>query len=317
GKVPESPHSDYWKIITENGLPGLIIVLLFLFYAIRRLLSPPRFDLAKLLLAFLLTQMLLFNFIFLFFFLILFFFLLRDFFSSGRSFVALRSGSRMFFSGTVVFMLIVLYLLPFISDRCLAAAARDRDLVIRYALLQKAAFFSPLNERVPLAKAELQRGFAHSRTDPAAWAHGLENARLAQRLNKNSMDALVLESELFHDARVRGHFYPAQAEEILEPLRRAGKLSPFNPFLFMRQAVVLREFGRIAEARERARIALELEPDFVAAIVFIHELDGLPADDPDLRQRLDRIRAKAEHLRARPDSYLFNLHQLPAGARGQ
>jgi O-antigen ligase len=317
GKVPESAHSDYWQIITENGLPGLVFVLLFLFFAIRHLLSPPRSDPAKLLLAFLLTQMLLFNLLFQFFFLFLFFFLLRGFFSSNRSFIALRSGSRVFFSATLVFMLIVLYLLPFIADRCLAAAARDRDLVSRYALLQKAALFSPLDERAPLAKAELQRDFARSRSDPVAWTHALDNARLAQRLNRNSTDALVLEAELFHDVRVLGHYYPAQTEEILAPLRQAGKLAPFSPFLIMRQAIILREFGRHAEARARAQAALDLEPDFVAAIVLIHELDGLPAGDPALRQRLASIRAKAERLRARPGSYLFNLHRLPAGARGQ
>lgn len=316
GKVPESPHSDYWKIIAENGLPGLIIVLFFLCYAIRRLLSPPRFDLAKLLLAFLLAQMLLFNFVFLFFFLIVFFFLLRDFFSSGRSFVTLRPGLRLFFSASLVLVLLLLYLFPFIADRCLDQAAREKNLVRSYALLQKAALLSPLGERAPLAKAGLQRNFARSRSDLVAWAHALDNARLAQRLNRNSTDALVLESELFHDARVGGYFYPAQAEEILEPLRRAGKLSPFNPFLLMRQAVVLREFGRSAEARERALAAIDLEPDYAAAIVFIHELDGLPADDPALRRRLARIREKADRLKARPGSYLFNLHQLPSGFSG-
>ena len=214
-------------------------------------------------------------------------------------------------------MLIVLYLLPFVSEHCRAAAAREKDLISRYGLLQKAAFFNPLDERIPLAKAKLLQGFARSRADLGAWAHALENVRLAQRLDKNSTEALVLESELFHDARVRGKFYPAQAEEILEPLRRAEKRSPFNPFLLMQQAVVLQEFCRSAEARERARAALALEPDFLAAIVFIHELDGLPADDPALRRRLALIRAKAKRLHARPGSYLFNLHQLPAGARAQ
>ena len=291
------------------------------FYAIRRLLSSPRFDLTKLLLAFLLAQMLLFNFVFLFFFLIVFFFLLRDFFSSGRNFIALRPGPRVFFSASLVLVLLLLYLFPFIADRCLDRAAREKDLVRRYALLQKAALLSPLDERAPLAKAELLRAFAISRSDPAlkvpdegdAWTHALENARQAKRLDHNSIDALVLESELFHDARVRGYFYPAQAEEILEPLRRAGKLSPFNPFLLMRQAVVLREFGRSVEARERARAALDLEPEYVAALVFIHELDGLPADDPLLLEKLARSREKAERLNAGPDSYLYNLFLLPSG----
>jgi len=242
---------------------------------------------------------------------------LRDFFSFGRNFIALRPGVRAFFSASLVLILLVLYLFPFIADHCLDRAAGEKDLVRSYALLQKAALLSPLDERAPLAKATRLRVFASDRSDPGAWTQALEFARLAQRLNRNSTDALVLESELFHDVRVRGYFYPAQAEEILEPLRRAGKLSPFNPFLLMRQAVVLREFGRSAEAREQARAALDMEPDYAAAIIFIHELDGLPVDDPALRQRLARISEKADRLKARPGSYTFNLHQLPSGFPGQ
>ena len=74
GKLPESPHSDYWKIITENGLPGLIFVLVFLFFAIRRMLSPPWFDLPKLLLGFLMIQMLFINCLFNLFFILVFLF---------------------------------------------------------------------------------------------------------------------------------------------------------------------------------------------------------------------------------------------------
>ncbi len=317
GKVPESPHSDYWKIISENGLPGLVLVLLFLFYAIRRLLTPPRFDLAKLLLGFLLAQMLLFNIVFQFFFLVVFLFLLRDFLSSGRRFVALRPAARVFFSASVILVLLLLYLFPFIADRCLDRAAREKNLVRRYDLLQKAALLSPLDERAPLAKAALLRAFASARSDPGAWIKALEITRRAQRLDKNNIDALGLESELFHDARVGGYFYPAQAQEILDPLRQAAKLAPFNPFLLLRQAVVLREFGQVAAARKQAQAALILEPDFAAAIVLIHELDGVPASDPGLRQRLSVIRKKAERLHARPGSYLFRLHQLPETASGQ
>jgi len=315
GKVPESPHSDYWKIISENGLPGLVLVLVFLFYVIRRLLSPPWFDLVKLLLGFLLAQMLLFNFVFQFFFLIVFFFLLRDFLAADRRFIAMRPAARVFFPAAVILALLLFYLLPFVADRCLDQAAREKNLVRRYDLLQKAALLSPLDERAPLAKATLLRSFASSRSAAGAWTQALEFTRLAQRLDRNSTDALGLESELFHDARVRGYFYPAQAQEILGPLRRAAKLAPFNPFLLLRQAVVLREFGHVAEARRQAQAALALEPDFAAALVFIRELDGGPASDPGLRQRLAAIQAKASRLRARAGSYLFMLHQVPETAR--
>ncbi len=317
GKVPESPHSDYWKVIVENGLPGLILVFLFLFFVIRRLLSPPWFDLSKWLLAFLLVQMFLINYIFNFFFMLVFFLLLHDFYPARQRFVSLHPVFRIVCSSFLVFLAVVLYAFPYFADRCLASASREENIVRRFNLLNRAALFSPLDERAPMARAEILRSFAAGRFDLKAWTYALENARQAQRLDKNSVDAFILEAELFRDMLVGGNRYPALCEEILGPLRRAEKKSPFSPFIKMRQAVVLREFGRNAEARERAQAALVLEPDFAAAIVFCHELDGLPAGDPVLRERLARIRAKAERLKALPGSYLFNLHQLPARSPGQ
>jgi O-antigen ligase len=317
GKVPESPHSDYWKVIVETGLPGLILVSLFLFFAIRRLLSPPWFELPKLLLAFLLIQMLLFNFVFNFFFILVFFLLLYDFSPSRQRFVALHPVSRVFISSFLIFSTVVLYVFPYIADRCLDLASKGKNVAHSFSLLNRAALFSPLDDRVSLAKTETLRSFAASRFNLEAWADALENARLAQRLNKNGKDAFIQESELFHDVRVRDRYYPTQAEEILAPLRRSRELAPFDPFLLLRQAFVLREFDRVVESRERAQAALELEPDFAAAIVFIHELDGLPAEDPTLRERLGRIRDKAERLNPRPGSYLYNLYRLPTGASGK
>lgn len=316
GKIPESPHSDYWKVITENGLPGLVFILAFLFFAVRRLLSPPWFSLSKVLLAFLLAQMLLFNFVFNCFFLIIFFLLLRDLLYGGRRFVSLQPRGRVLFAATLIVPLLLLYCFPYLADHFLGQAETENDFVRRFSLLERAALCSPLDERVPLAKGAMLRAFNRFRSDLAAWSDALDNARLAQRLDKNGMDAFILEADLFWDVLACGNRYSALGEEILGPLRRAEKNDPFSPFIKMRQAVVLREFGRSAEARSRAQAALDLEPDYASAIVFIHELDGLPAADPALRERLARIRAKAAQLKARPGSYLFKLHQLPPGASG-
>ena len=316
-KLPESAHSDYWKIIAENGLPGLVFVFVFLFFAIRRMLSPPWLDLPKLLLGFLLAQMLLINFIFNFFFLLLFLLLLQDFLFARQRFVSLQPGSRIFFSALLVFSLVTLYLFPYLANRCLDAAAGEKEIGRRFSLLKRAALFSPLDERPPLAKAEILRFFAASTGSIEAWADAWENLRLAQKLNRNSAEAFVGESTLFQGFLGKKINYPALGEEILAPLRQAEKLVPCNPFLKMQQAVVLREFGRKVEARDRARAALDLEPDYVSAILFIQDLDGLPADDPVLKERLARIREKAGRLRAMPGSYLFRLHQLPMAALGQ
>jgi predicted Zn-dependent protease len=141
----------------------------------------------------------------------------------------------------------------------------------------------------------------------------VENLRLAQKLDGYGTSAPLLEAALFGDFLAKRIQYPALAEEILAPLRRAEKNDPCNPFLKLRQAVVLREFGRGPEARRLALAALDLEPEYAAALLFLHELAGLPADDPALLGRIARIRAQTKALKARPGSYLFKLSQLPGG----
>jgi len=311
GKVPESPHSDYWKIIAENGLPGLVFVLAFLFFAIRRMLSPPWFDMAKLLLGFLLLQMLLINYIFNFFFILVFFLLMHDFLYRSHRFVSIRPGFRVLFSSLLVFLLVTLYLFPFFADRSLDEASREKNIVRRFALLKGAALFSPLDERVPLAKAEVLGVFARTQANLEAWADAVANLRLAQKLDGYGNAALLLESALFREFLAKPIQYPALGEEILAPLRRAEKNDPFKPFLKLQQAVILRELGRLQEARLLASAALDLEPEYVAAIVFIHELDGQPASDPVLQRRLAQIRGKAKKLGAKPGSYLAKLYELP------
>ncbi|HUU05456.1 MAG TPA: O-antigen ligase family protein [Patescibacteria group bacterium] len=310
GKLPESPHSDYWKIIAENGLPGLVLVLAFLFFAIRRMLSPPWFDLPKLLLGFLLLQMLLINCFFNFFFILVVFLLLHDFLFVRQKFVSLQPDLRVFFSVFVIFLVLTLYICPYFADRFLNSASREKNIVRHFALLQRAELFSPLDERVPLAKAALLSSFAITKANLEAWTDAVASLRLAQKLDGYGNSALLLESALFRDLLAKSDQYPALGEEILAPLRRAEKNDPFKPFLKLQQAIVLREFGRLQEARRLAEAALDLEPEYVAALVFIHELDGLPASDPVLQRRLAQIRSKAKKLGAEPGSYLFNLHQL-------
>ena len=315
-KLPESAHSDYWKVIAENGFPGLILVLASLFFAIRRLLSPPWFPLPKLLLAFLLAQMLLFNFIFNFFFLLLFFLLVQDLLFEERRFASLQPAFRSAVACLLAFSAVVLYFFPFLADRDLAAAAGEKDFIRRFSLLSRAALFSPLDPRPVLAKARMLGAYATAQGSLEAWSDAVQNLRRARRLVGYDPEPLLLESALFADLSADARKYPALAEEILEPLRRAEELDPFNPFIKMRCASVLRMFGRKQEALGRARAALALEPDFVSALVLVHELEGRPAADPALRERIARIRARAAALRARPGSYLYQLHRLPGPAAG-
>lgn len=312
GKLPESPHSDYWKIIAECGLAGLIFVLLFLFFTIRRMLAPPWFDLPKVLLAFLLLQMLFFNFIFNFFFLMVLLFLLYAFFWRRLLFVSLPPAFKIFWSGLLLLIFCIFYLLPFHADRLLQKATVEKNIVQRFAWLNRASLYSPLDERVPLARARILRGFFKATASLEAWAAAWEDLRLAQKLNRNNSEACILESGLFGDILEKRIMYPALAEEILAPLRRAEALDPFNPFLKLQQALILDEFARRREARLLAQAALDLEPDYVAALFFMQRSAGSPAGDPAFQKRITRIQVKTKNLPARPGTYLYDLYRLPA-----
>jgi O-antigen ligase len=315
-KLPESPHSDYWKVIVETGTAGLIAVLLFLFLAIRCMLAPPWFDLPKVLLAFLLLQMLFFNFVFNSFFLLATLFLLYAFFWRRMFFVSLAPTLKLFLSGLLLVLFIQFYVLPLFADRMLKAATAEKDIPRRFAMLNRAALFGPLDERAPMARAQTLRGFFKAANSLEAWMAAWEDVRLAQRLNRNSSEVCVLEAALFGDIREKRIAYPVLADEMLAPLRRAQELDPFNPFLRLQQAVILSEFGRRTEARRLASAALELEPDYVAALFFMRRLDGAAEGDAAFRERIARIQAKAKILRVQPDSYLYDLFRLPVAADG-
>jgi O-antigen ligase len=312
GKLPESPHSDYWKVITETGLAGLVFVLLFLFFAVRRMLAPPGDEPAQALLAFLMLQMLFFNFIFNIFFLLVFLFLLYAFFWRRLFFMSLTPVFKVFLSGLLLLIFVVFYLLPFRADRILQTAAAERDIARRFSLLNRAAVYGPLDERVPLARAQTLRGFFNATRNLEAWEAAREDLQRVQKLNRNNSAACILEAELVMDVLEKGIIYPALAEEALVPLRRAAKLDPFNPFLKLQQAQILARFERSSEARRLAMEALEIEPDYVAALFFLQRLDGAPESDVAFRERIARIQAKAKALPARPGSYLYDLYRLPA-----
>ena len=312
GELPESPHSDYWKVITETGMAGLVFVMLFLFFAIRRMLAPPWSDPSKALLAFLLLQMLFFNLIFNFFFLIVLLVLLDVFFWRRLFFVSLSPAFKIFWSGLLLLIFCIFYLLPFQAGRLLQRAAVEKNIVQRFAWLNRAGLYSPLDERVPLARARILRGFFKSTANLEAWEAAWEDLRLAQKLNRNGSEACIIESGLFMDMLEKRITYPALAEEILAPLRRAEELEPFNPFLKLQQALILAKFDRRREARQQALAALEIEPDYVAAMIFRQRLSGSPAGDAVFQKRIAQIQARAKILQPKPGSYLYELYRLPA-----
>ncbi|MBN2399863.1 MAG: O-antigen ligase family protein [Candidatus Aminicenantes bacterium] len=311
GKLPESPHSDYWKVITETGLAGLIFVLSFLFFTIRRLPAPFWSDGPAVLLAFLLLEMLFFNFIFNGFFLLIFLFLLYSLFWRRLFFISLTAVLKIFISGLLTLIFIIFYLLPLAADQWLRTAAAEKDIPRRFALLNRAAICNPLNEQVPLARARLLREYFNATSNLEAWEAARNDLHLARKLNGNSSEAFILESELFTDILRKKIMYPSLAEEILAPLRRAEALEPFNPFLKLRQALILDEFERRQEALRLTREALALEPEYVEALFFLQHMTGSPTAENAFRKRIARIQTKAESLHVKPGTYLYDLYRVP------
>ncbi len=114
--------------------------------------------------------------------------------------------------------------------------------------------FSPLDERVPLAKAEVA-GCIRQKLKPT-WRPGLmpwTTCVWPKNSTVTGMPPFYRNRRCYRDFLAKPSQYPALGEEILAPLRRAEKNDPFKPFLKLQQAVVLRELGRRREARRPGR----------------------------------------------------------------
>ena len=134
----------------------------------------------------------------------------------------------------------------------------------------------------------------------------------AEKLNPGFIDGYILESNLYLALLRRNVQYLKLADEIIAPLVRAEKNDPFNPFLKLKKALVYLSFGRTAPAREEAFRALAIEPEFVSALYLLHENFDYCPDEREFSRRIGRITEKARKLKLQPDTYLYNLFQIPA-----
>lgn len=313
-KVPESPHSDYLKLVSDTGVAGLLFLLLALFLILKRLFVPPRWDLAKLLLAFLLLQMLMFNFVFHVFYLFLIILLFKMVFEDRPLFASFTPIGK---TALVLFALgfwVMLYLLPWVSSRWSALAQR-KDAVTAFGCLTRAERLDPLNPRLPYAKALLLFAYFQKRGDVGAWTGSLRQSQRAQRLDRQFVDAAILESNLYLSLLGHRLKYPALLSEVIAPLERAEAWDPFNPFIKLKKALVYFDFSEKEMARREALRALELEPEFVSALYFLQEKFNHFANPDVFRSTIERIHRKSQRLRLQPGSYLFNLFQIPAPSR--
>jgi O-antigen ligase len=307
GKVPESPHSDYLKVACETGLPGTLLLLLFLGLVGRKLLTPPRLEAHKLALLYLLLEAALFNVVFAPFYAFLFLFLLKPLFTGSTVYSAWSPTAKGALGGCLIFIFFGLYLLPLAANRFFQQATRSNSIVERFDLLNRAERLDFQSERIPLARARLLADYFSRRHDLEAWTSAMDNAQLAQRRNRLSVDARLQEANLYIAFLTSRTAYPQLEGEILRSLRQAMAVDPHNPFIRLKTAFVYLQFNRDEAARCETLEALRLEPDFVAALQLLH--DRFQAiSDSDFQKRLQAITAKARTIQPRPGTYLSDLY---------
>ena len=317
-KLPLRPHNDYLKLLTETGLPGLLFLLVFGCVLVRKIFSSSLFNLSKLLILYFLFQAFVFNVLFHIFFFFIFIFLLKSLFEGQLVHKSFTLNLKAYFTFLTLFVLLVGYLLPFLSLRQVEKANTDGGITIvdRFRLLNKAGYLNPLNPAVFYYKAVSLFGYFEETSNLEAFYSAVDNVKRAQRLNRYFIDAYRLESDLYTVLLKKNLTYTGLHDEIAAPLAKAEKYDPFSPFIKLRKAEIHFQFHRTQEAREEALDALALEPDFAAALYFLQTNFNYFPDAEAFDKRIENIRKKAERLNVEPGTYLFKLFEIPHAARG-
>jgi sulfur relay (sulfurtransferase) DsrC/TusE family protein len=105
--------------------------------------------------------------------------------------------------------------------------------------------------------------------------------------------------------------YEQLEEEILNPLKAAETIAPFDPFIQLKKAQVLLEFNKTKKSKEAALNALNIEPEYVSALYFLKKYFNQFPDESSFKELIKKIRAKADKLQLKPNSYLYELFKVP------
>lgn len=317
-KVPESPHGDFLKLLVETGLLGFFLILFFWAAVGRKIYSRPRFELGKMLLLFLIFQMFFFNVAFnpTFFFILLF--ILKTVFEEKGHFRSVSLFQKTIGTFFLLLLWIGFYLLPSVSALLVQRSRNEPSGVRAFRELNLAGLADPLNDRIVYDKARILLDFFRRTGSLESWTGALDCLKRAEKLNSGFVDGYILESNLYLALWQRKAAYPGLADEIIAPLARAERNDPFNPFLKLKKAAVYLAFGRPHPAREEVFRALAIEPEFVSALYLLHANFDYCPDEREFSRRIGRITEKGRKLKLQPDTYLYNLFQIPAkGSTGR
>ncbi len=308
-KVAGETHNDYLQLVTEIGVAGLIVILVLFFFLFKAIFASI-YDLSNLLILYLLFQSLFFNILFSGFFLFIFLFLLKNILEKKITFISFTKMLKTFFCCLLIFVFAHCYLFPWISSGLVDKAAKATSIIRSFNLLKKAEYITPLDPKIHYLKALFLYNFFNKTTGIDSFQAGVGQLKKAQRLNPYFIDAYLLESEFYRVLLKKGIKYSSMDKEILSPLEKAEILAPVNPFIKMTKAGIYYEFNRLTEAEAEAKKALALEPEFVAALYFLHK-NFHYLDPPTFDKRIGEILKKAAQLNPGPDHYLYRLYEIP------
>ena len=311
-KVPRIPHSDYLKLMTELGVVGLVMILTLFFFLAKKIFSSSLSRLSLILLLYLLFQALLFNILFSLFFFFVFLFLLKNILEQEQhiTFRSFSPGLKVLMSSLLIFVLMVGYLLPYLSNIFIKKSKKNPHLVQAYNLLKKAEYLNPLDKDVYYFKALYLHHYFKQTSNLEAFREALNNLKKAQRLNPYFSDAYRLEFKLNEELlkRIR---YVSMDEEVLAPLVKAEIYDPVNPFIKLTKARVYYEFNKFDKAKEEALKALTLEPEYVAALYFLQTNFNYFPNKKTFQSKIEKILNKAGQLNPVPGHYLHQLYEIP------
>jgi len=310
-KIPRTPHSDYLIIIVETGIMGFLLLCVFLFFILRKAFSAPFFNISKILTLYLLFQALIFNILFQFFFFFILIFLLKSLFEKRPVFRSMSFSFKLFFSAFLIIIFVFSYLSPFLGNIYMEKSKKCILVLEAFNWIKKAEYLNPMNFNVYYAKSLLLYNHFQMSSDLESFEYGIKNLKKVQNLNKNFLPAYLLEAEFYVVLLKKNLKYDGLEQEILSPLEMAENIAPFDPFVKFKKAQVFLEFNKKEEAKKAVLNALDVEPEYVSALYFLKNYFNYFSDEVSFNERIKRIRSKAEKLKSKPGSYLFELFKIP------
>jgi len=310
-KVPRIPHNDYLKLLCETGLFGLIILILFIFFILKKIFSSPLFNISKVIILYLLFNALLFNIMFHLFFFFIFIFLLKNLFEENIRFKSINKYFKLIFSFLLIFIFLVVYFVPYISNNLIERSKKSKNFIEAFNLLKKSEYLNPLDYRVYYRKSLLHYNYFERKSDLDSFSYALRNIKKTQMLNKYFIESYLLESDLYLEVLKKELKYVSMDKEIIAPLIKAEFYVPFDPFIKLKKAKIYFEFNNKNFAKREAIKALEIEPEFVSALYFLHNRFNYFSNKEKFKNRIEKILDKAKSLDYKKGTYLYDLFKLP------